>query len=192
MRAIRLVNLAQQCIAEILKPGDIAIDATVGNGHDTAFLACQVGPNGLVYGFDIQKSAINNTESRLKVQNLMERVKLIQTNHENFAANIPIQHQSNIGAIMFNLGYLPGANKSLTTQAQSSRCAAELAVNLVRHGGRVSILAYPGHPGGLEETQTVKAYALSLSDEFETTIHASGNPSKSSPQLIVIERKGGI
>ncbi len=189
MRATRLVDLAQQFIAEVLKPGDVAIDATVGNGHDTAFLARQVGPEGFVYGFDIQQVAINNTESRLRAQNLLERVELIRSSHENITTSIPIKHQSKIVAIMFNLGYLPSGDQLLTTHTKSSRCAAECAVNLIQPGGRVSILAYPGHPGGLEETETVKAYAVSLPIEFNTTIHTPDNQTKSPPELIVIKKK---
>ena len=35
--------LAQDILKQILQPGDTAIDATMGNGHDTAFLCETVG-----------------------------------------------------------------------------------------------------------------------------------------------------
>lgn len=40
--------------AQVLRPGDVAVDATAGNGHDTLFLAQAVGPSGTVYAIDVQ------------------------------------------------------------------------------------------------------------------------------------------
>ncbi len=48
-----------------MEPGDFVIDATMGNGHDTAFLAELVGPSGEVFAFDIQKEALINTEQKV-------------------------------------------------------------------------------------------------------------------------------
>jgi 16S rRNA C1402 N4-methylase RsmH len=190
MRAIRPVDLAHQIIAEVLNADDIAIDATVGNGHDTAFLARRVGSGGQVYGFDIQSGAIRNTESLLKVRKLLDRVELFQTGHENLSTCIPQRHWNTIRAAMFNLGYLPGGDKQLTTCTESSLIAVKSAVKLISTGGRISILCYPGHPGGQEETQTIKTYARSLANEFKVTIHAPVTEIKRPPELIIIEKKG--
>lgn len=139
---MHLVDFAHQLIAEVLKADDVAIDATVGNGRDTAFLAHQVGSVGWVYGFDIQSDAICNTELLLKEQEILARVVLFQTSHENISTCIPAHHRNVIRAVMFNLGYLPGGDRRLTTCSESSLVAIKSAVQLISSGGRISILCY--------------------------------------------------
>ena len=67
----------------------IVIDATCGNGNDTLYLAEKV-TNGFVYGFDIQKEAIDNTQ--LKVSDF-NNVSLIQDSHENVKQHVLERHQ---------------------------------------------------------------------------------------------------
>ena len=181
----RLVDLAQQSIAEVLKTGDFAIDATTGNGHDTLFLADQVGVKGMVYGFDIQTDALSNTKSLLCTRKLQHRVRLFQIGHENLCHCIPTRHRNKIRAVMFNLGYLPGGDKRLTTITRSSLAAVRSAVKIIAVGGRVSILAYPGHRGGREETEAIKTFVQSLPAEFSSTIHVPTTESDAPPELIV-------
>ena len=38
--------LAQDALARHIRPGDTVVDATMGNGHDTCFLAELVGESG--------------------------------------------------------------------------------------------------------------------------------------------------
>ena len=82
MKLQRILPFAKQLLQNSINTGDIVVDATVGNGHDTVFLAKTVGENGHVYGFDIQKQAISNTIERLKTEKLKERVTLVQQGHE--------------------------------------------------------------------------------------------------------------
>lgn len=189
MKKTRLVDLAQQSIAEILRPGDVAIDATVGNGHDTVFLARQVGTTGTVYGFDIQPDAIDNTQSLLAKENLLDRVVLNLISHEFWPDHIPPEHQRKIRAVMFNLGYLPGGDKSVITRLDSTKLALQHAVQLIGVGSRISIIAYSGHPGGTEETEAIRNYVISLSATFNTSIHSPENSKNAAPQLFVIEKK---
>lgn len=190
MRAIRLVDLAHQKIAEILKADDMAIDATTGNGHDTAFLARQVGSGGRVYGFDIRSDAICNTKLLLKTQEILDRVVLFQIGHENLSTCIPLQHRNMIRAVMFNLGYLPGGDKQQqSTCIESSLIAIKSAAQLIGSGGRISVLCYTGHPGGHEETEAIKTYTRSLPNEFKVTIHAPVSGIKLPPELIIIEKQ---
>lgn len=49
---------------QVVTVGDIVIDATCGNGNDTAVLAklaCGESNQGFVHGFDSQKTALENT-----------------------------------------------------------------------------------------------------------------------------------
>ena len=71
------LHFSRQLLAEVLQPGDIAVDATMGNGHDTLFMAECVGKTGLVYAFDIQAQAIEATKARLTDTPFEQRVQLI-------------------------------------------------------------------------------------------------------------------
>src|SRR5512139_923540 len=110
MSRIDLVALSHETVAQTLREDDVAIDATVGNGHDLLFLASTVGSHGHVYGFDIQRSAISTARKRLEQHSVVKQVSLIESGHETLAAYIPVRHQHHIKSVMFNLGYLPGAD----------------------------------------------------------------------------------
>lgn len=155
MTSLSLVQEAHKRIRSILLPGDIVIDATVGNGYDTLFLADCIQPGGRVFGFDIQEAALISTRNKLAQGELAEYVELIQASHSDMIANIKPAYRGQIKAIMFNLGYLPGSDKTITTQAQSTLVALNQALDLLALNGIISVMAYPGHPGGNTETQQV-------------------------------------
>ena len=56
---MRLFELAHSKIKENIKRGDFCIDATLGNGYDSLFLAQQISPHGRVFAVDIQQAAIH-------------------------------------------------------------------------------------------------------------------------------------
>ncbi len=183
-----LTNQAHEICQAILQPGDIAIDATAGNGHDTLFLARLVKSSGTVYSFDIQKSAIESTSQRLK-QAEMNNVILIQKNHEQIQNSIPEKNHGQVTAAMFNLGYLPGGDKSLITDSSSTISAIEQSLKLLRSGGLLTILAYTGHPGGQEETDAVNHFLNRLSDkQFSVKLITAQEDHISPPQLFVVQK----
>jgi predicted methyltransferase len=183
MQRISLVNVAHNLISEALGSGAIAIDATVGNGHDTAFLVNQVGPSGRVFGFDIQQSAIASTLMKADADCLT----LIQASHALMDEKIPKQHHGKISAIMFNLGYLPGGDKSIITQTASTLTALTVACRLLANGGIITVMAYPGHPGGDVETAQVNDWCVQLNPEqFVVRIFYSVGNRDSTPRLFVI------
>ena len=49
---VDLLELQKHFILAHLHEGDIAVDFTMGNGHDTEFLSKTVGPTGHVFAFD--------------------------------------------------------------------------------------------------------------------------------------------
>lgn len=188
MTRISLAEKAHQIIKNHLYNGDIAIDATCGNGHDTVFLAQQVGNTGQVYGFDIQSQAIASTTRRLSDTQLLDTVTLFQASHANMAEHVPEQHHCYIKAIMFNLGYLPGSDKSLITQTHSTIQALNVAIGLLAKTGVLTILVYPGHPGGDDETKEVNQWLEQLDqDHFNfTTFHSNVNK-VSAPKLYAVK-----
>lgn len=151
-----LTLLAQHAVAQVLKAGDLAIDATAGNGHDTLFLARKVGPQGRVYAFDIQPQALKNTAQRLRQNKLLESVQLIQAGHQQLDQHLPHPLPAPLSAAMFNLGYLPGGDKQVITSASSTLEALDKTLERMTPDGIISILAYRGHPGGQAETQAIQ------------------------------------
>lgn len=189
MTRVTLVNVAHDLLAERLQPGDAAIDATVGNGHDTIFLAQQIGPNGKVFGFDIQSSALQSTLEKCRQAQLQDRVILIQASHAEMLKHIPNDLHGDVGAIMFNLGYLPGGDKTIITQTYSTLTALDAAIQLLSPSGILTLLAYPGHQGGDQETEQVVRWCEQLDNaHFNVNIHYSSVNKSSAPRLFVINK----
>ena len=188
MSHIDLVALAHHTVAPLLREGDIAIDATVGNGHDTLFLTHCIGDEGHVYGFDIQHSAIVMAQQRLMEHGVASRATLIAAGHETMMEHLPARHCRQVSAVMFNLGYLPGADKRLTTSSERTLQALEAARVLLAPGGIITVVIYTGHPGGREEADAAKQWAAQLDRQcyrIELTIpHARHTP----PELLVVRR----
>ena len=116
------VELSHFYLKQFVRDGSFVVDTTCGNGGDTIFLAELVGKNGLVFGFDIQKDAINNTKTRLENTELSDRVQLFLDGHEHME-----EYLSNrmVDAFVFNLGYLPKGNHSIMTTPETTIVAIE-------------------------------------------------------------------
>lgn len=189
MQRISLVNAAHNLIRDTLHPGDIAVDATVGNGHDTLFLIEQVSPSGRVFGFDIQQTAIDLTKEKFQQTHSPECLTLIHASHADMSDKIPAHYHGNIKAIMFNLGYLPGGDKSIITRTDSTVMALNSAIRILSSNGIITVMAYPGHPGGDLETDQVKSWCEQLDDnQFKISIIYSKEHKESAPRLFVVSK----
>lgn len=187
MTRISLTGQVHRHLLPHLSGDTIAIDATAGNGHDSLFLAANIGENGRLYAFDIQRQAIENSRKRLAAEGLSARVTLIQTGHEHMTAQIPEIHHGRVNIIMFNLGYLPCADKSLITTTATTIKALNAAIAMLAGNGILSILAYPGHPGGREETAAVIQWAQNLPQQtFTLCMHNPDQNPQTSPQWIEV------
>lgn len=164
----------------------LALDATAGNGHDTCFLAELVGNTGHVWAVDIQPAAIEHTRDRLA--DLSPRVTLIVGNHAHLDALLPSHIHGQLSIAMFNLGYLPGGEKSLITQIDSTIPALSGISKFMKAGGLLSILAYPGHPGGAEETQAITGWIQEEAPNWETLVSPPLNISPVSPRFWLLRR----
>lgn len=182
------VAISHQIMAQVVKPGDTVVDATCGRGKDTLFLAQLVGPRGRVYAFDIQDQAIKSTRMLLSKNECMPQVVLINDNHNNMASYI----EGHPSAAMFNLGYLPGGDHSLITNSGDTLQALSDCLELLAPGGMVSLVFYPGHPGGQEEMQSMEKYLSGLPQRvFEVTRTIFLNQINYPPQIICVEKLGG-
>lgn len=152
------VPLSHLFLHSFVHVGHRAVDATCGNGHDTLLLARLVGESGHVWGFDVQQQAIAETGGRLMEANVSSRVTLLQAGHENIARYVT----SPVQLVLFNLGYLPGGDRSVITRPETTAVALEQSLQLLAPGGVVLVTLYPGHSGGEEERITVEKWATGL------------------------------
>ena len=128
-------NIAKIYIQEAVREGDICIDATMGNGYDTVFLAKKVGQNGKVYAFDVQEEAIKSTQKKIKKLEFEDRVELILDGHENIEKYV----KQNIKCAVFNLGYLPRCEHMIITKPDTTVEAIKQSVSLLEENGVVCI-----------------------------------------------------
>lgn len=166
--------------------GLLAIDATAGNGHDTRFLAELVGPAGRVWAVDIQTAAIERTRERLG--ELKERVDLQLADHADLDRVIPSFAHGQIAVCMLNLGYLPGGQKTEITEIASTLSALRICQNCLCEGGLLSVLAYPGHPGGYEETLAVEHWLTGRTELWESIARPNPDLSLTSPRLWLVRK----
>lgn len=171
---------------EIIKEGCIVIDATVGNGYDTQYLAEKVGNAGKVYGFDIQEEAIENTRKRLEKEKLLDNVELILAGHESMDYYI----NEKVDSIFFNLGYLPKLDHNIKTKAETTIIALKKSLNLLKKNGILSICIYLGHDGGVEEKEAIEDLLFNLEQKkFDVLKCSFKNQKNNPPQLILVEKK---
>lgn len=186
-----VLDFAKRTVRRAIRPGALAVDATVGNGYDTRFLAEQVGRNGRVYGFDVQMQAIELTRVRLAEADVLERVTFVQAGHETMKAHLPPEAEGRVAAVMFNLGYLPGRDKTCITRPETTVAALRQSLRYVRPGGVVTVAIYTGHPGGKAEAEAVDAWAGGLdASRFRTLSYQFVNRPNDPPRLVVVEKMG--
>ena len=182
---IDLLDLQKHFILTHLKAGDVAVDFTMGNGHDTEFLSKTVGETGQVYAFDIQEAALASTAKNLENAGCPKNYTLILDSHHNVKKYVDKQ----IKAGMFNLGYLPGSDKTVTTMRATTLPAIEAAIDLMDKDAIILVAVYPGHKEGEEEGKLICEYLSSLSRHkvCATKINILNSPT--SPFFIIIENK---
>ncbi|MDC0088282.1 FAD-dependent oxidoreductase [Akkermansiaceae bacterium] len=181
-----LLHRAHVIIKAIIEEGESAIDATIGNGHDTLFLAKCVGNEGKVIGFDIQADAIVSTANRLEEAGVDAKCyDLYQESHANLAART----SENVAVIMFNLGYLPSGDKEVITQVESTMRALKAGLEKIRRGGVLSVMCYPGHTGGDTEAKEVKSWLTALhGDDYGVTLFQREGAKETTPFLLIVSR----
>lgn len=177
---------ARAIVSGAVSEGAQAVDATMGNGYDTEWLAELVGETGCVYAFDVQKTALENTAARLEVRGLLSRARLFLTGHENMASFVP----ETVDAVVFNLGWLPGTPHECTTRAETTLRAVNAALSLIKPGGVMTVCVYPGHDEGARERDALIRWAESLDDGvFDAVICGYANIRKRPPVLIAVTKR---
>jgi SAM-dependent methyltransferase len=159
-QTLRLTALAQLWLAPVLRRGGHVVDATAGNGQDTRFLARGVGPRGRVDAFDIQARALTRARRRLDGDDEAAAVVWHRADHARMARHLGTE--TRIDAAMFNLGWLPGGDRTIVTHPGPTLTALETVRARLVPGGRLCVVAYRGHPGGREEASAVADWIAHL------------------------------
>lgn len=166
-----LTAVGHRYLEELLPPNAAIVDATCGNGHDAAFLAPFVLPRGFLLAIDIQPEAILATTEQLKRTNIPQnRWACLQADHRNLASLLPPELSEGLDAAVFNLGYLPGGPKSITTSASSLE-AIQSTLPLLKPTGVLLITSYPGFPDGLAEHESIEQWLTLKANEGRDLHH---------------------
>ena len=181
----KITELAHYKTGLIIKEGDSVVDATAGNGNDTVFLAEKVGPTGHVYAFDIQIDALTKTAEVLIEKELSDRVSLIQSGHEQL-----LQYVRNpVSVVMYNLGFLPGGDRQVTTKSETTLSSFKQALTLLKPGGLITMVLYPGHSEGRLEKEALILVCKDLSSSDYAVAHLELlNQANDPPELLVVQK----
>lgn len=181
-------QLAMLLVSQYLTPGQAAIDATCGNGNDTVALA-KLGA-GRIYAFDIQKKAIERTMDALVQEGLYsDKITLVQDGHEHMGMYI----REKVQVILFNLGYLPGADKNITTNEGTTTKAVREALRFLKKDGLLCLTMYSGHPDGEAEKQALLEWAKSLDQrEYHVAYINMLNQRNHPPEIMLVTLKRSV
>lgn len=179
----RILPFTKYLLEKAVEKGDDVIDATCGKGNDTVFLSHLVGHVGRVFAFDVQQEAIEATDKRLKEAGL-ENVELILARHE-----FVLQHvDREISAAIFNLGYLPGGDQSVTTSGETTWQAVVDILSLLKVGGIIILVVYHGHEEGKVERNYLDKAIETLDAGATSVLKYEFLNKTDAPYIIAIEK----
>lgn len=175
----KVLSYSHTLLKKYLNDSSVVVDATCGLGQDTLFLA---GICKKVYAFDIQEVAINKTKERCKD---FGNIEYILDGHENVLDHI----KEEIDGVIFNLGYLPGENHTITTKSSSTLKALESVMKILKVGGVIVVVVYPGHGEGRKESESLLEYLKKVDQHtFDIIKYEFINQINDPPYLVAIER----
>lgn len=183
---LKPLEMAQEIVRSTVQAGETVVDATLGNGHDALFLAKLVGEQGMVLGFDVQQEAIDSSNKKLLEEGITsENFEFYCEGHQLLGQRV----ESKLAAVMFNLGYLPRADKAVITTAETTLPALEQALERLRSKGVLTVMCYPGHEGGDVEAEAVIEWSSQLPREsYRVMRYGMVNAPNNPAFLIAIEK----
>jgi len=185
------IDLAHQHLESIIKPGDTVIDATCGNGHDTLVLAklALTSDSGKIFAIDRQADAIESTKQLLTKQlsrAVINRIEFSQRCHSTFPEHLTPR---SVNVFQYNLGYLPGGNKAITTTVETTLQSIRNAMQLLQAGGLILITCYPGHAEGMREEEAIIKLCSSFDPKIWSCSHYRWMNRSKAPSLVLIQKK---
>ena len=183
----KVLAFSKKILKEVIDKNSIVVDATCGNGNDTLFLTQSAAKK--VYAFDIQQQAIDSTLKLLQTNNCLEKCEVILDSHSTFDNYI----SEPIKAVVFNLGYLPNADHSITTLADTTLLAIDKFLTNLEINGRIVIVVYWGHENGKIEKEALLNHLTKLDQkEVEVLSYQFINQKNNAPFVLALEKKNNI
>ncbi|RHW40818.1 16S rRNA (cytosine(1402)-N(4))-methyltransferase [Neobacillus notoginsengisoli] len=190
MKLEGVLPFARNLLEKAVGAGGAVVDATMGNGHDTLFLARLVGKNGAVFAFDVQPEALEATRERLSEHDALNQASLFLAGHEQAAEFIPASYHGKIKGAIFNLGYLPGSDKSVITKPATTIAAVEKLLEMMAPEGIIVLVVYHGHEGGAAERDSLIDYVSRLDQKKAHVLQYQFiNQQNHPPFIIAIEKR---
>jgi hypothetical protein len=185
------IDLAHKHWKSLVKPGDTVIDATCGNGHDTLVLAqiTLTNDSGQLFALDLQQEAIDASKQMLLGRlgrDLFDKIHFVKGCHSRFPETIS---PSSVKLIAYNLGYLPGGDKTKTTQTETTLESIKNAQELIQDGGLISITCYPGHNEGKREEDHIIEFTTKLDPKKWSCCHHRWSNRTNAPSLLLIQKR---
>jgi hypothetical protein len=183
------IKLSHTLIENFLKKDYICVDATLGNGYDALFLANLFKKLKLkkIFGFDIQKKAIENSKALLKKyidKDILKNIIFFLDSHEDFSKYL----NEKINLFIYNLGYLPSSNKTITTLASTTIKSLKSAFEYLSEKAAICITLYPGHYNGEIEKKEVLEFLKTIDYKKYSILHYNWINRNKSPSVIWIEK----
>lgn len=191
IRKLKTATHVNQILMEkLIFPGMVVVDATLGNGFDAKKLLELIGPKGLLYGFDIQRDAIDSTLLRLEGLP-SDTYKLFQRSHSDLLNTLRVQEGvEEVDFVVFNLGYLPKGDKAITTALKTTLLGIEQAFQLLSEGGLLMVTVYPGHLEGAVEADYLHKWFSGQSQKIVDVLHYSFlNHANNPPSTYILEKR---
>lgn len=118
---------------------------------------------------------------------------MFHKSHDKIAESLPPEADGRVAAAIFNLGYLPGGDKSVTTHGASTIKAIEQLLAMMKEDGLIVLVVYHGHREGKAEKEDVLAYCRNI-DQQTARVLSYGylNQQNDPPFIIAIEKKAQI
>ncbi len=187
MDNIQVTDWYHSFLKQQVKPGDLCMDATMGNGNDTLLLCQLAGPSGHCIAFDIQEEALLHTKALLEANSVPgSSYTLLLKSHEHLST---YAKPESVSCIVFNLGYLPSGDHMLATRSDSTLTAIEQGLSLLKKGGIMTICIYSGGDSGFEERDAVLNYLKGLSPkQFLVIVSQYYNRPKNPPIPVLVIR----
>lgn len=178
MNYINMTEKSHELLLPYMTKDSIAVDMTLGNGHDTLFFSKHVKE---VFSFDIQQQAIDVSLQLLNLHNV-KNVNLIKDSHHNI-----LNYTKSFDVGIFNLGYLPGGDKAITTHFKTTFKAIDILLsNSIK---ALVIVLYPGHEAGLIEHDFMNEYLSGLNKDYEYNIIKNNHLSNRAPYIVFFTKK---
>ena len=190
MKLEGVLPFARKLLEKAVGEGGAAVDATMGNGHDTLFLAKLVGSSGKVFAFDVQAGALEATRIRLRENEAEKQAALFLAGHEQAASLIPESFHGKINGAIFNLGYLPGSDKSVITKPGTTIAAVQQLLEMLAPEGIIVLVVYHGHEGGAAERDRLLEFVRGIDQKSAHVLQYQFiNQQNNPPFILAIEKR---